>query len=94
MPIRKSTSDSKLDEAIDNALSELASHELHSEEYSKAADQLTKLYEIRQKNKPDTVSKDALINALSGLAGILVIVAYEQRHVMTSRALSFIKLGK
>ncbi len=40
--------------------------------------------------KPDRVSKDALVAAGASLAGILVIVGYEKFNVIASKALGFV----
>jgi hypothetical protein len=40
--------------------------------------------------KPDRVSKDALIAAATSVAGILIIVGYERFNVIASKALGFV----
>jgi hypothetical protein len=156
------TETSKLNEAIDQILSELVTTSVTDDSYSKLADQLTKLTKIKQiivetrlkdfdaeekahefrqslelKNrehdlkklehdnalemkarelqfkqeeaddshalrkreidlklaefeKPDRVSKDALVAAGASVVGILVIVGYERFNVIASKALSFV----
>jgi hypothetical protein len=40
--------------------------------------------------KPDRVSKDALVAAATSVAGILIIVGYERFNVIASKALGFV----
>jgi exopolyphosphatase/pppGpp-phosphohydrolase len=80
--------DSGLEVAIDNALKELSGHEAHSEEYASIVDQLTSLYALKE--SPSRVSKDTLVAVAGNLAGILLIINYEQRHVVASKALGFV----
>jgi hypothetical protein len=92
MHIKKPVVKTDLDEAIDEALRELRSYDAHSEEYAQVVDQLTKLHAMRDPKKSDRVSKDTLAIVLGNLAGIIVIVGYEQKHVVASKALSFLRL--
>lgn len=83
---------SELDEVIDVAIRNLIGMDESTEAYSDAADQLVKLYTLRAEIDRTRlrVSPDTLVIVAGNLLGILVIVAYEQRHVITSKALSFV----
>lgn len=83
---------SELDEVIDTIKSSLIGMDESTEVYSDAADQLVKLYTLRAETdrKQLSVSPDTLLIVAGNLLGILIIVGYEQRHVITSKALSFI----
>lgn len=83
------TEDLGLQEAIDNALTALKNHEPDTKEYSTIVDQLTKLYGM--KRKPNTVSKDALLSFAGSLLGIGMIMSFEKTHVMSQKALGFVK---
>jgi hypothetical protein len=61
--------------------------DLNSDEYSELMTKLQQLHELRQKESAPPLSKDALFMVLGNLAGILVIVAYEQKHVFTSKGI-------
>jgi len=80
----------RLDEAIENVLAEMAGHDADSDEYAQMTDQLTKLYAIKASTKPDRISKDTIAIVVGNLIGILMIVGYEQGHILTSKAGSFL----
>lgn len=90
MFIKRSDKKSGLDEVIDTLHSEMVGFDADSEEYSKAVDQLTKLYEIKKSQLPDRLSKDTLAIVICNLLGIALIVAREEAHVVTSKALGFV----
>jgi hypothetical protein len=81
-----------LDGAIRDATTDLDDHKSTSPEYGTVVDQLTKLYAIKEKNTPDALSSNTLITAGAHLAGILLIVGYEHKHVLTTSATKF--MGK
>jgi hypothetical protein len=78
-----------LDQAIDDLLHQMSTYDGFTEEYVIMADQLTKLYAIKEKNK-DRVSLDTLVTVGGNLASILLIVNYEQANVLTSKALGLL----
>lgn len=64
-----------------------------SEDYERAANQLAKLYKLKEvdnnSNKP--VSKDEALKALTNLTGILLILNYEHLSVITTKAFGLIR---
>jgi len=88
--LKTQTSPTKLDEVIDAALTQMLSIDPTTEEYSKAADQVTKLYKLREATTPKRVGADTLAVVLGNLAGIGMILSYEHVHVVTSKALGFV----
>jgi len=64
-----------------------------SEDYERAANQLAKLYKLKEidnnSNKP--VSKDEALKALTNLTGILLILNYERLSVITTKAFGLIR---
>lgn len=87
---KKQEAPSKLDEAIDRLHSEMENINGDSEEYAALVDQLAKLHKIKNENKPDRVSKDALVSMAGNLAGIALIINHERLHVITTKALGFV----
>lgn len=81
-----------LDQAINNALEELKSHDPDSVEYAKILDQLERLYKLQvptpEPAKP--LSMDTVLIVAGNLAGIVAVIGYERAHVITSKALGFI----
>lgn len=57
-----------------------------SEQYPKLVEQLDKLYKIRNYEKPDKLSKDTLAAVIGNIAGIVLILGYEQVSVVSSKA--------
>jgi hypothetical protein len=90
MFIKKSQSKSKLDEAIEQALTELNGYESHEDGYKHIIDILEKLYKLKAQDTPERMSKDTLAMVVGNLLGIIVIVGHERAHVVTSKALNFV----
>lgn len=88
---RQARRDEQLQKAIDSVYADLAGNTAESKEYAAAVDQLVKLYSLKEQSAPNRVSPDALVTAGTSLLGILVIVAVEQKHVMASKALGFVR---
>lgn len=78
----------KLDELITTLENELDAVGPRSEEYNDILKRLERLYELRLNDRPKRVSPDTLALIAGNLAGILLIVAYEQKHVITSKGFS------
>ena len=81
-----------LDEPIDRVLTEMNTYGPDSPEYEKLVRHLERLKDMKANERQHfVVSPDTIALVLGNLAGILIIVAYEQKHVMTSKAMGFIK---
>lgn len=79
-----------LEIAIDDLHSQMASVTADTEEYSTMADQLIKLYKLREHDAPRRISPDTLALVAGNLAGIVLIVGHERANVVTSKALNFV----
>jgi hypothetical protein len=77
-----------LNDQIDAVLVEMQSVGVDSEEYPKLMTLLERLYELKTKDRREPVSRDTVAVIAGNLMGILLIVAYEQKHVMTSKGFS------
>lgn len=79
-------------EPIEKVLEELRQHDPNSEEFANNLsylERLTKLKnEARSKFRP---SPDTIVAVAGNLLCVLAIVAYEQKHAMNSKGMSFIK---
>lgn len=60
-----------------------------SEEYATMLNRLERLYKLKEKNSPKHIDPNTWLIVGGNLAGILIIVFYEQAHVVTSKALGF-----
>jgi hypothetical protein len=77
-----------VDSLIDAVLEEMHAKGVYSDDYPDLMRKLEKLYKLKTKDRRPTVSPDTLALIAGNLLGILVIVAYEQKHVMTSKAMT------
>ncbi len=77
-----------LDDQIDAILSAMDDAGVHSEEYPVLMSYLERLYKTKAETRQTPVSRDTLATVAGNLLGILLIVAYEQKHVMTSKGFS------
>ena len=82
--------ESKLDAPIDKILTQMATTEPGSQEYHQLAMQLDQLYSTKAQQRNSGVSTDTIWLVAGNLLGILIIVAYEQKHVMASRGMNFL----
>lgn len=74
----------------DKLLEELAQHDPHSQEFSKAMKHLKKIVDLQSKGKK-TIDLNTVILVAGNLLGVLVIVAYEQNHIMNTKGLGFVR---
>ena len=79
-----------LEEAIDACLTRMSDLPADSDEYAKIADQLSKLYALRNIDPPARISPDTLVVVGANLLGIALIIGHERAHVVTSKALAFV----
>jgi hypothetical protein len=79
-----------LDEPIGNILTQMNKIEPGSKEYSVMVDQLERLTKARAEEARPQVNSDTWAIVAGNLLGILIIVAYEQKHVMVSKGLGFV----
>lgn len=84
----------KIETPIEVVLKSMNEYGPESEEYPKLLSFLERLTEVKTKNRPPRVSHDTMFTVAGNLLGILIIVAYEQNHVMVSKALGFVNKTK
>jgi ribosomal protein S25 len=82
---------SGLQKAIDDLLVEMEKINKDSDEYAKMADQLVKLYNLKEVDSKRKVSPDTLATVLGNLIGIALIIRHERENVLTSKALTFVQ---
>lgn len=81
---------SNLEGPIDALLEEMRVHDPEDKEYGVAVSYLERLTKLENEKKARKVSPDTIAIVLGGIAQVLVIVAYEQRHIFGSKGLGFI----
>lgn len=81
----------KLNEVIDDALTDLTRYGIEDEEYLKQLSVIERLCALRRKPNDRNVSPDTIAMIVGNLIGIAMIVGHERAHVVTSKATMFIK---
>lgn len=88
-----------LERSIDNALLDGLDRIKESgtpEEYSIMVDNLEKLSNVKSATAKsrrglNSVDGNTVVNVIGSLAGVAMVIVYEQRHVLATRAMQFIK---
>jgi hypothetical protein len=78
----------KLETAINRALSELESQDVGSKEYTMIVNDVVKLHKMKEDEKPDSVSMDTAATIAANILGILLIIRHENVNVISSQAMS------
>lgn len=81
----------ELNDAIDRLYASMATADPESDEYTSLLTNLERLYALRSGHRLKKVSPDTVLLVGGNIVAILIIVAAEQGHVLTSKALSFLK---
>jgi len=77
-----------IDGQITAVLIEMDNVGVTSDDYPGLMTNLERLHELKAKARREQVSRDTIAIVAGNLLGILLIVAYEQKHVMTSKGFS------
>lgn len=77
-----------VDDLIEAVLEEMRVYGPAAPEYQELMGNLERLYELKAKNRPKPVSRDTIAIVAGNLLGILLIVAYEQKHVLSSKGMT------
>ena len=81
---------SVLDGSIDRVVLQMEHKQPDSDEYGGLLTSLDRLMTLRNEDKRSRVSTDTLVIAGANILGILIIVGYEQAHVVASRGLQLL----
>lgn len=88
----KKDQSSPLDSLIDALLDEMNDKGVYSSDYPDMLTKLERLYALKAEQRQAPVSRDTIAHVVGSLLGILIIVIYEEKHVMTSKGFSWIPL--
>lgn len=88
---RTDPTDALLNENIERVLQDLKGEDPETEKYASISARLTELYAIKNENRSRRVSPDTLATIGANLLGIGIIVGHERTHIVTSKALGFIR---
>jgi len=78
-----------LDQEVERVLEQMSSMSVDTVEYRTAVDNLKVLCDARGVKSHRALSTDVIVAAASNILGVLLILNYEQMHVITSKAISF-----
>lgn len=81
---------SSLEQEIETLIDEMSYYPRNSDEYSQMANQLVKLYSLKETDSKRRITPDTLAIVAGNLLGIILIVGHERMNVVTSKALNFI----
>ena len=82
----KKNEETPLDGLINDILIRMSQLSPDADEYEDLITQLERLHDLKTKQRPAAVSGDTKAIVIGNLVGILLIVAYEQKHAMTSKS--------
>lgn len=92
MLFKKNAEKTQLDQTIEQLERELQMTVGDPKETAKMVKNLERLYDVKSKHAPKSWNRDTLLIVGGNLLGILIIVAYEHSHVITSKAVN--QIGK
>lgn len=78
-----------LDRTIIELQNDMQTRDADSDEYATMLNRLERLQKLKKPRFFEKISPDTMIIVAGNLVGIVIIVAYEHSHVVTSKALSF-----
>lgn len=89
---KKSHGQTQLEKEEARLLELLESMDPMDEDYNPLLEQIEKLNKLKLADKASkkTISPDALVAVAGSLGTVVVILAFEHAHVITSKALSFV----
>lgn len=82
--------DAQLETAMIRILDDMQAHDSDSQEYPTQLGYLERLNALKTAQRRNRVSPDQMALVGGNLLGILIIVAYEQKHAMVSKATGFL----
>jgi hypothetical protein len=81
---------SALELEIDRVLAALSDQTIGTKEYLAVLNALRDLHQMKEHEKPSSVSKDTLALIAANLLGIIMIIRHEHINVITSRAMNMV----
>lgn len=75
-----------LDSQITKVLHEMDTVNTYSNEYKEMIKRLERLHKLKAQEAPKPVSRDTVWVVVGNIVGVVIIVAYEHKHVIGGRA--------
>jgi ABC-type enterochelin transport system permease subunit len=79
---------SNLEDEMNAVLENMSKIGVNSQEYSQMVGYLEKLSEVRVRSRAPRISRDTIALIAGNLAGLIMILIYEQKHVLTTKVLN------
>lgn len=79
-----------LEREIESLFAKLSSINPATTEYAATADQLSKLYKLKETDSPKRVSPDTLATVAGNILGIVLILNFERTGIVLSKAVNFV----
>lgn len=89
---RKTNNRENLEQTIDALLTELLTLTPADDAYTTITDRLETIYQLKTIEQAERVNPTAVVTAVANIVGIAIIVKRERTAVVTSKALSLLKL--
>lgn len=80
----------RLNAAVNRILIDMQEADPNSEQYKELLTNLERLTTLRSNGTPSGFSRDTMLTVAANIVGILIIVGYEQTHVISSKGLGFL----
>lgn len=85
----------KLTSVVDMLSSEMITYGPDSEEFPVMLERMERVDKVRRTSSPlKSVTPEVWLPVIGNVLIVLVVVAYEQKHVITTSALKFLSKGK
>lgn len=79
-----------LDDEIDRVRSHMLTMDMESKEYRDLVDTFERLIKLQNEVKGSGVDPNTVLVVATNILAVLIIVGYEQGHIITSRGLQFL----
>lgn len=89
MNLRPNKNPTAVDTAVDAAYAKLAEMDPTSDEFVKATNNIQALLKTTKPVR-DRVSPDTIVKVAGSIVSVLIIIAYEQKHVISKTAVGFV----
>lgn len=80
-----------LDLVLDLATTKLLDYEPGTDEYNKVLETVERINKVKNSQESDPVNKGDILQVIANLTGIGLILYHERVHVITTKALGFVR---
>lgn len=88
---KKPSEPTQLEKEIERVIAYISTLQPDSDEYKLVNKQLKELHAMQEAEKPKQLDPNNILLASANIAGIVLIVGHERAHVITSKAVGFVR---